>query len=42
MSTVWIPESFRERPYAAAHFARIVQWAQQHLADSTNQPVFSV
>ena len=30
MSAVWIPESFRDRPYAAAHFARIVQWAQQH------------
>lgn len=30
MSVVWIPETFRDRPYAAAHFARIVQWAQQH------------
>lgn len=30
MSAVWIPESFRDRPYAARHFARIVQWAQSH------------
>ncbi|WP_297802052.1 hypothetical protein [Arenimonas sp. GDDSR-1] len=30
MSAVWIPETFRDRPYAAAHFARIVQWAQTH------------
>lgn len=30
MNGVWIPETFRDRPYAARHFAHIVQWAHTH------------
>lgn len=30
MTEVWVPETFRERPYAREHFIKIVRWAQQH------------
>ncbi len=28
MSTVWIPETFRDRPYASRRFEAVVRWAQ--------------
>lgn len=34
MSDIWIPESFRERPYARQHFHEIVTWA------SANHPFY--
>jgi phenylacetate-CoA ligase len=30
MAEVWIPDSFRDRPFARARFSAIVQWAQQN------------
>ena len=30
MTEVWVPETFRERPYAREHFIHIVHWAQKH------------
>ena len=30
MMNIWIPESFRDRPFARKHFAETVQWAKAH------------
>lgn len=30
MSEIWIPESFRERPYAKKHFEEIVKWSMAY------------
>lgn len=30
MQEVWVPETFRERPYAREHFIKIVRWAQNN------------
>jgi phenylacetate-coenzyme A ligase PaaK-like adenylate-forming protein len=30
MTEVWVPETFRDRPYAREHFIQIVRWAQRY------------
>lgn len=32
MADIWLPETFRQRPYASEHFPRIVEWASREHA----------